>query len=206
MKTVGDMIGTFRHVFGLKAGKIDTFHDGVHAMTGIGVGVADELRIIAVETGLEDAARILEPEDAKNQIIDAWAMAQAELTSPHPASMVRNGIENEQSLRIQQGTELITDAEIKALYKLGDKMRTAILDLTGKEYLSLRPVDILVLDFSKVDFSAEALAIKKAHETPENRAVAVALARMFRNTARAKGKDNGIPRATASWVDYALKR
>lgn len=206
MKTVGDMIGKYRRIFGLTADKVGTYHDGVHAMTGIGIGIADELRVIAVETGLEDATRIAKPSDARNQIIDAWAMAQAELTNPYPSSMVRNGIENDRSLKIQQKTNLIADAEIEALFRLGDKMRIAILDLTGKEYRSIKPVDILALDFSKVDFSAEALAIKKAHETSENRAVAIELARLLRNAARAKGNEYDVPRATASWVDYPRKR
>lgn len=206
--SVGDMIRKYGEIFGLQTGYGLASHDAVHAMTGIGIGVQEELRIIAVETPLRDIFGYFSVHDAKEEVESGLAFGRKGVSKEKPEKEFTNGIENDKSLKIQQRMGMISDGEIEDLYALGVKMRDAIFKMTGRQYGQLKGDQVMELDFSRLDFSSEVLAIKKRHAEGENREQAICLAKVFRDAAKKK-KDGSallIPRAGGSWVKRVQKR
>jgi hypothetical protein len=198
--TVGDMISKFTGLFGLPPKAALIFHDAIHAMSGLGIGIADEQRVIAIEHGIYCRNGSRNYTTAENEIIEAFAWAKQEIVSPAIPESLQNGLDKGRAIKAQKDTKMIGHDEIQRLFDIGIRMRDAIHHLTGKNYANLSLAQISALDFSRVNFAGEVLAVRQKHETPENRAVAVRLAKALRDAAKKEGRGLEVPRAGNSWV------
>ncbi len=198
--SIGDMTTYFNGLYALPRDPHMIHHDAVHVMTGLGIGIPDELRIVIIETSLRDKTDSVRPDDAIDRALRNLNWALKDKGESERSQNMKSSLQSQEMIQAQQTSGMLAIEEISKLFILGQKMRTAVYDLTGKHYMDLSGPELASLQSSRLDFSAEVLAIKNAHETPENRAVGVKIAKILRDNAKEEGWGLSIPRANGTWL------
>jgi len=199
--TLGSLAERLKQIYELPEGNLfqPIRHDGIHAMTGFDIGIADELRVAICETALNyprnkaPLGRAFKREEA------LYGMLKSAVTSRYNLNAAESGLARKSFRRIQSRTERLEKAEIEDLYLLGKQMNEAIRRLTGKYYRKLSVQDIVRIEFKDVDFVAEAQAIKQKYEKPKNKRVRDAMARHYYKAAARLGREADIPAQGSPW-------
>lgn len=198
-ETFQNVIDRYQRVYGLPS--VDPHHDAVHAMSGLGIGVCDELRVAAIECGLHHPNTFVPPEGLFWQqcgILKAMLQTYDEQilegrTTPYNVSQLR--------------AQALTRQEAVEFFHFGRDMAHAFHKKTGIDFMKIKTGDLQRLDFKGLDFSAKAADIRARHERPTNAAVARAMTRAFRQSADRWGtRKSAIPDAGKSWRHQPAKR
>ncbi len=201
MPTVGTLSRKFRAVYKLEP-NLGIRHDAIHIISGLGIGIAEELRVAVLETHIRqnywnEHNRSLEysferQEDLHNTLVK-WMLKEG------PLNAKENGIDKERFHAIQAKTEILTRDEVTELHNLGKEIYDAIIALTGKAYMDIPREDIGTMDFSKVDFTAQVRDIKARHDTPKNAEIARQTADLFFEATRGTARHMLIPAPNSPW-------
>lgn len=201
-KKLGDLARHFRQIYELpeEGGLSELRHDGVHALTGFGIGVADELRVAIHETVLY-GSRINPPsfQQAVNAVEILHGALLDSMRGEWEITLPESQLATAAFRRAQTGAVRLARKEIEKQYALGESMNRTIKELTGKTYRQLTADEIAALDFGTVDFTGAAHTIKRRYEQPENRAAERETAAVFAEAAARKGRGGGIPAAGSPW-------
>ncbi len=204
-KSIGDMASYFNGLYALPRDPHMIHHDAVHVMTGLAIGIPDELRIVVIETSLRDKTNSVRPDDAVDRALRDLNWALQDKGESERSQNMKSSLQSEEMIKAQQTSGMLSMDEVSKLFILGQKMKKAVFELTGKNYMDLSGPEVASLQASRLDFSAEVLAIKNAHDTPENRAVGVKLAKILRDNAKEEGWGLSIPRTSGTWLTRAPK-
>ncbi len=201
---IGKLVERFRKIYALPETKnipsMFVPHDAVHVMTGLGIGIADEQRVSIYEVamaypwwrrGLGTAfSREKSVHEGQLQIVKGERVAYYE----SPGQLAPSDF-----CRVQVGTVRLDKREVEEQFVLGQQMNQIIRQLTGKGYRRLTGEEVANLDFEKVDFTAQAHAIKNKYEKPENREIEKTMAGIFHDASVRRGRADDIPAAGFPW-------
>lgn len=193
----------FRRVFNLSATRNTQFylHDSLHAITGLGITTADELRVTIYE-------RVLLYEERRNlrQIIegrlsDLYESLGNHNRAPglHKLNVKPNGLESTAFRQLQIKAMMLSAGEVEAHIERAHDLHTTIRKITGKKYYDLTAKDIRKLDFRQVDISVDVSRIKAKLDRKTNRDIEIASARILAKAAKAQGRPHDIPAAGTPW-------
>ncbi len=205
MPTLKDAVQRYLKIYRLKEEHELSGHDALHAMTGYGIGLADEMRIALVEGVLCGEFNSGNMPQAMEHMKSTLRMGKTMAVLPFLYNDEENGL-NKWKYRFNQlATRPLKEEEVREVCDMAQDIHKALMKLTGFDYRHVPLKMIMEIDFSKLDFSDQAREISVKHQIPENREVAVRSAMILRDAAR--DENGGIlpPRAGRSWLD-GLKR
>lgn len=211
--TVGGMIAEFQRIYALTNGDGDNFpfihHDAIHAISGMAITAADELRVAVHEVVLYDPgmARSALLWNAADRVDSLYAYLRKYHADPAHVYLnaAPNGLESAEFMRVQNEGESLKRKEIAEQVEVGAQMARALRQLTGKNYRELPPDILRELDFRELDFSTTANEIKHRLETDKNAQVEDKTARLLHDAATQLGRGQDIPAAGAAWHGRARR-
>ena len=206
MPTFIELSKHFKKAFALKEdGRSLAFmhHDGGHIMTGCGIGLAEELRISALQYSLWDKGSLLaalaHQDSLYKQTID-WYKKTG------PMNVAENGLDEKEFQKVQARSVKLSKQEVDAFYGLGLEIQRAFVTLSGGRYRALSAEEISHLNFAQFDFTAQSQEIKNTYESDANRAVAEKSANILHYAALRKGiGKHDIPAAGSPWHGPLMK-
>lgn len=159
-RTLGGLTDYFRDLFGLHPSDLSEphLHEAIHVMTGFGIGIADELRV-DIYQGVMDGGRDMGPLRVKF-LFDAsrrFIAGQSYLGAKH--SFLETGAWRQAQLE----TEIICRAEQKEHERLAVRILSKFMDVAGRPMSWATLDDLKKIEASRLDFTAEAQAIKSKY-------------------------------------------
>lgn len=200
IQTIGSLSEKFKRTYRLTdSSSLAITHDVSHITTGFGIGIADELRLRALEACLHNTENLLDlietyrDQSWMERTLKGW------IRNTETLNAKENGLEQKQYQALQLRTVPLDMEEVRKFYQLGHEINEKIRDMTGKYLVWLSAKEIAALDVSKLDYTAEAHKIRTEFEKPENREIAVAAADILNKAAVRLKTGEAIPLAGRPW-------
>lgn len=188
--TLGQMAEKYREMYGLTFNPSDIngrslAHDCVHAMTGLGIGGVNELRILFVGHGLIETSPFYFPQILSSKL-DIYRDLFSAKRNPNAGF---SPYETPKSHLANFNMAAISPAEAEALARVGEEIMTSLRQIFGHsaDWHKIPQNEIAALPFDQFDFSGHVYAVTKKFELPRNRRVE----RMARNIVEQKAIREG---------------
>lgn len=197
-RSLGDMIDLFLKTYGLvSAEKLDIRHEGVHAMSGIGIGGMEEIRIQCLVKGIEGASLDKTTHLAK----DTFLFLSEYYRGYRKANAIPGAFETDFFQLAHRHITPLDPREIEGLHSIGKKLGTDFKKISGREYFDLT-FSVNHIPFSQVDISRHVETLRRHFETAKNRRVARLARNMLEQQALKKTGQSRIPPYGVPWTSF----